>query len=166
MNKLLDKIIEDTYTKSDLMRRLGLLKEYTVRRLFSKSVNSLSLSQIDSEWITSLGEDFFKKFDIKSVYDTFTQLEVAAKEINPLTIFLSVDMSNDYIAQIGQRCRKLFARLPDRQGQRFLIDIKLDPGLIAGCSLVWGGVMKDYSIRAKIEENKQVILQSFKRSLK
>lgn len=157
--RLLEKILESTYTKADLLRRLDLLKNYIVRRLFSKSVNSLSLNQTDSEWITSLGEDFFKKFNTKSVYATFTQLEGIAKEINPLTIYLSVDMTDDYIAQIGLRCRKLF-------GQGFLIDTQLDPSLIAGCSLVWNGVIADYSIRAKIEENKTVILESFKRSLR
>ena len=42
----------------------------------------------------------------------------------------------------------------------------VDPRLIAGAALVWKGVYRDYSLRAKLEQKRQELLEEFRKFLR
>lgn len=163
--KLLETILENTFTKSDLERRLRLLKEYLVKSLFREVkagkvtpelLNIKSDRASDLEWLENLS---FGHFNRQNLHEKLNEIAKMAQDLPTIVINLSVEPTEREISDIGSKVRATFK-------DNFLINIKIDPSLIAGCSLVWEGVIKDYSLRAKIEEQKQAILQSFKRALK
>lgn len=163
--KLLETILENTFTKSDLDRRLRLLKEYLVKSLFREVkagkvtpelLNIKSDVASDLEWLENLS---FGHFNRENLHEKLNEIAKMAKDLPTIVINLPIEFTEKEIFDIGSKVRTTFK-------DNFLIDIKLNPSLIAGCSLVWEGVIKDFSLRAKIEEQKQAILESFKRSLK
>lgn len=165
-NKILDEILANTYTQSQAVKRLHTLKDLVVVKLFHtqakenlKSV-TLPLPAHDQQtsWITSLDPKIYEYFDRKNVYNLFTELEEAINKITPLTIYLPFEIPEETVASIGQSLRKTY-------GKNFLMDIKIDPSLIAGSALVWKGVYKEYSIKQRVEENKAQILKMMKESV-
>lgn len=151
MDTLLPTILQNTYTLSSLKHKLNILKAYLLHQFFG-----VPSDEKEADWIKGLPLQNISK---DNVYEVFKSMEQAIAKLPTLTIYLTFEADDQSLAQIGIFARKAY--LPS-----LLLDIKYDPNLIAGCSLVWKGVYKDYSLRAKIEEKKQEILTGFKKYLR
>lgn len=159
VSQLLDAILEQTYIQVEALSRLRTLKDLILVELFgtkerAKLSNEPAAAQ-HTGWLTTLNQDFFKKFTRENVYDTFNQLEKEIKKIQPLIIYFPFEVTHKDFTPVGQYLRKTY-------GKNFLAEIKVDPTLIAGTAFVWKGIYKDYSIRKKISENREEILTSLK----
>ena len=73
-------------------------------------------------------------------------------------VYTPVIIPDETIPELGQKIRATFGTV--------LFELRFDPDLIGGCALVWKGVYKDYSLRAKIAEKHKEILEGFKSFLK
>lgn len=153
----LNIILKNTYSLTQLNHRLSILKAYLVENLFA-SVQMKQLQPQDLSWLQSLPDTYFQSFNKDNIYSVFNQLESQKKALKLLTIYLTFEPDDATLAQIGETARKLFGNL--------LLDIKLDPNLIAGAALVWKGVYRDYSLRSKIEQKKGEVSQGFKKYLR
>lgn len=158
MNDLLNAILTNTYSLTQLKHRLNILKTYLVKAFFGET-EQLPLSREDLTWLNSLPEQIYQKFNKDNVYQIFDELQQLSSKLTPLTIYLTFDPDDATLAQIAGYVRKVFAN------PFLIIDTKFDPKLIAGCSLAWKGVLKDYSLRSRIEEKKMEILANFKKFL-
>lgn len=154
---ILSIIMKDTYTLSQLKGRVRAIKAKLVSDFFG-GVN-LQPEVSDINWLSSLPPDFYGNFSKDNVYQILENLEKQIGELPTLTMYLTFEPDEATISQIGNFTRKTFG--PDN-----LLDIKHNPALIAGCSLVWKGRVKDYSLRARMEEKKGEILESFKKFLR
>ena len=159
-NEVLETILKDTYTVNKLKLRLRILKSYFLKALFGGEAEKEALDQSELNWLNSVPPFFYQKFNKDNVYALFKQAEDKINQLLPVVVYLPFEANDQSIAQIGQFARITF------NNTSLLLDIKHDPGLIAGCALVWNGVYRDYSLRAKIEERKAAILQSFKKFLR
>ncbi len=151
MDNILPAILQDTYTLSVLKHKLNILKAYLLHQFFGTSPD-----EKEADWIKALPLQNISK---DNVYEMFTNLEAQIAKLPTLIIYLTFEADDDSLAQIGIFARKAY--LPS-----LLLDIKYDPNLIAGAALVWKGVYKDYSLRAKIEEKKEEISAGFKKHLR
>lgn len=157
MDADLDIIVKDTYTISNLKSSLRILRAYFSKIFFGAA--DLVLNEGDMIWVNSLPKDFLAKFDKNNTNQKIAELEKKISQLQPLTIYLPFEANDEAIKFIGELTRKLFnPKLP--------LDIKYNPTLLAGCALSWKGVYKDYSLRAKIEERKGEVLESFKKFLR
>lgn len=152
MNDILPIILNETYTQTQLKRRLRLLKAYIDSRLFS---SGQKLVEQDSYWISSLGESFYQNFTKENFHNLFEKIEKQIDALNLLIVYLPIELPDKEIPMLGKKVRLMF-------NQVSLIEIKLDPTLIAGCALIFGGLYKDYSIRSKIQEKRMEILSTLK----
>lgn len=157
MDDGLKVIIKDTYTLSDLRHRIRVLRAYLSKIFFGAA--DLTLNEEDLLWINSLPKDFLAKFDKNNTSREISALEGKVDQLQPLTIYLSFETNTHSINLLGSMVRELFH-------PQILLDIKYDPTLLAGCALSWKGVYKDYSLKAKIEERKGEVLESFKKFLR
>lgn len=153
--KLLDTIMAGSFTQTQALKRLRDLKEFLVNKLFTSGSKELQILTTEDPWLSTLNPDFFSQFDKKNTYHLFEAAEKAIKKMSVLIIYVAVELPEAEIAKLGAALRQVY-------GKKFLLEIKLDPGLIGGASLVWNGVYRDYSIRKKITDNRQVILNSLK----
>lgn len=162
MSNILSQILASTYTSSRLTKRLRLLREYLNQSFFSKKYDFSSQSYVDKEdleWIKNLDEQFLKQFKAESLDQTLDSLLEEAKKLPVLVIYIPVDFPDEEINRISQNVRQ-------NLNKTILIDFKLDPTLLAGCAFVWNGVYKDYSLRKKIDANRESILAQLKGFMK
>lgn len=157
MDNILSTILKDTYSIHQLRHRLNILKNSLLENFFNSP--SQSLTQADLSWLKSLPPALLSQFNKDNIYTIFGQLQKEITTLKLLVIYLTFEPDNDSLANIGNYTRKLY-------GLSLLLDIKYDPNLIAGAALVWKGVYKDYSLRAKIEEKKSEVSESFKKFLR
>lgn len=158
-SNLLEIILQNTYTLDVLKKRIKTLKQKVNIELFHFKVDPKHQEQEYSAWINSLGKDFFKVFTRDDFQEVFEALDKKISEIQPLVIYFSFDPGPSQIILIGEWLREHF-------GKNFIFDIKLDYSLIGGCAFVWKGLYKDYSVKAKLAQNREKILGSFVNFLK
>lgn len=158
MDDILNIILKDTFTLTQLKTRVRVLKSNLLKTFFGGETK-LTLSPQDLSWLKSLPPSFYQQFTKDNVYKIFVDLENKIQNLKLLTIYLTFEPDDVVVKEIGIMVRKTF-------GSFLPLDIKYDPTLIAGCALVWKGVYRDYSLRAKIEERKGEILEGFKKFLR
>lgn len=155
------QILNQTYTRALALKRVELLRIVVNQRLFSKAIKETptDLSEEDQAWINSLGEGLFKQFNKDTAIKLISTIEDEINTIQPLTLFVPVELPKREIEAIGQQLRQAY-------GPTFLFEVKLNPLLIAGAALVWKGIYKDYSLHQKIADNHSAILAKFKEYIK
>ncbi len=156
MDEILNIILKDTYSLSQLKHRLRILKTNLLRTFFSTGeVGSLSPAELS--WLQSLPPQFYQQFTKDNVYKIFSDIDDAILNLKTLILYLSFEPDDATIAQIGSFTRKIF------NSPALLLDIKLDPNLIAGTALSWKGVYKDYSLRSELALKKGELWEEFKK---
>lgn len=158
MDDILSTILKDTYTLSQFKKRLKILQSYFQQQFFH-SLATESLTPKDSLWFKSLPKSFMESFSKDNLSQNLGSLTKKISSMQILTVYLPIDVTDEALDQIGSKVRNLF-------GEKFLLDIKYNPNLIAGCALSWKGIYKDYSLHSKISERRLAILQSFKKFLR
>lgn len=158
MREVLNLLLKDSYTLSQLKKRLKIIKsELSIRLFGGQTLEPLTAS--DLQWFNSLPGSFKDSFSKDNLSILMTDLGNIINNYPVLTIYLPFEPDEATSDQTGMKARELF-------GQDLLLDIKSNPVLIAGCALSWKGIYKDYSLHAKIAERRLAILQSFKRFLR
>lgn len=157
MNEVLNTILQDTYSLTQLKYRIRILKSSLLRTFFGNQNENLSTEDLD--WLKSLPQNFYQRFNKDNVYEIFGNLEQTIGRLVVLTIYLAFRPDDATVKQIGRFTRKAF-------DQQLLLDIRFDSSLIAGAALSWKGVYRDYSLRSKVEERKVQILEGFKKFLR
>lgn len=158
MDNILNVILTNTYTVSELKHRQSSLKSFLEQQFFG-GVKPTDLSETDTAWINSLPPIFLQNFNKDNLAQVFEELQKQITKLQTLTLYLTFDPDTDSIRQMGEFARRTFSPL-------IMLDIKYDPNLIAGAALVWKGVYKDYSLRSKIDARKGEILESFNKFLR
>ena len=154
MNDILSLMLENTYTLPDLKHRMRILKEYLEAQIFGNK--DLAFDPEDSKWLTNLPTDLLSQFNKDNLPSALENLEQQINKLSPLTLYLSFEPDKNTIAAI-------YFWLRQNLSQKSILEIKFDPSLIGGSALVKDGVYKDYSLRAHIEEQKEIILTEFKK---
>ncbi|OGE71743.1 hypothetical protein A2617_00795 [Candidatus Daviesbacteria bacterium RIFOXYD1_FULL_41_10] len=145
MQQLLNQILQDNFTQDAALRTLRELKEQALLLLFGNS----QVKQ--TAWMEGITKD--------NAYEIFDAIEAEIKKIEPLVIYMPCDISGEKVALIGTKARQLF-------GNNFLLEIKSDPGLLAGPAFAWNGVYKDYSVREKLAGQKGATLWMLKEAIR
>lgn len=158
MNEVLTTILKDTYSLTSLKHRLRILKSYLSFKIFGGEAQD-ELSAQDYTWLSALPHSLFEQFNKNNFSEIFSEIEEKISRFKILTMYLPFDADEFTLSRIGEFARKNFNSL-------LVLDMKFDPNLIAGCALSWGGIYKDYSLRAQIDQRKEEILESFKKFLR
>lgn len=158
-NEILQIILQNTFTKLSLKHRLRALKNHLEKGLFGAQLNQPSSTAEDIQYLATLPKDFFVQFTKDNLSSTFAKIEDGINELPVLTIYLPFETDDAINLQIGSFARRAFKKI-------IILETKYDPSLIAGCAFSWNGIYKDYSLKARIEEKKIEILESFKRFLR
>ncbi len=174
--ELTHAVIKDTLTKNELLRRTRLLNDFLSFTLFNPQGQEikglreqikaffenhqgnkaeLDLLVQEADWLNSLSPEFFTKFTRENFNVVFDDLEKELVAIIPLIIYLPFFIPDTEQRQVGEWLKK-------NVSDTLLFETTYDPNLIGGCSLSYRGVTKDYSLHAKIEANRQKIIEDLK----
>ncbi len=154
-DKILNHILNNTYTFNDLQHRLRVIKAKLTSQFFNSPFKNEDFQKVDIDWLESLDQIFLQLFTKENFNLIFENIEERLKTIDLLTVYLAFEMGGIEIQRFGQ-----FIRLKTRKN--LLIEIKYDPNLIAGCALVWQGIYKDFSLKNTLKQQQSEIIAGFK----
>lgn len=177
MNNLFETIIKDSLTKAQLQRRLRILKDFIAFRLFNlgpdqaamdykkqieyfltlqqKNILELDLLRQEGNWMSSLGKEFFDQFNSQNYNSFFSDLQREVNNLATIVVYMPVDLPEARKSEIGVWFKKNVSPLT-------IYEVGFDPNLIGGCAFSYKGVYRDYSLRERINQNKQTILSSLR----
>ena len=163
-NTLLETILQDSFIKTIALKKVTGLKDYLLTKVFSPSKQGPPITGITDDreitsWILSLDPVVLSKINQQNIYSIFDQLEKDIKAIEPLMIHLPYELPAEQIAKIGQKLREDY-------NNKFLLDIQINPALIAGAALSYRGIYRDYSVRQSISDQREAILATFRKYIK
>ncbi len=158
MNDILTTILKDTFTLHQLKNKLNVLKTYLSQTFFG-GVGSGGFDAEDLVWLKSLPPTLLQSFNKDNLTQVFTDFDKQINSLKVLTMYLTFEPDKDSLAAIGTKVRTAFPGVS-------LIDLKIDPTLIAGPAFVWHGIYKDFSLKASIEAKKALILENLKKFLR
>jgi F0F1-type ATP synthase delta subunit len=84
-------------------------------------------------------------------------LDSKINKVNIVTVYLAFEMPNEEIVKLAQNIRTTL------KSTVTFLEIKKDANLLAGMALVYKGVYKDYSLRKKLEDQKEKLIMEMRR---
>ncbi|KKS46225.1 MAG: hypothetical protein UY07_C0014G0010 [Parcubacteria group bacterium GW2011_GWA1_47_8] len=149
---LLDVILKNTYIKSDLFRRVGLLKESLEHTFFSGHPHDASQDLFreflrekgvegseDANMILEWG-DIAGGFTDGNIHERLANLDAEIKEIPTIIVYIPMLFG-------AQEYKRLGAWFREQVSPRMVLDIKIDPSVAGGCAFVWKGIYHDFSFK-------------------
>jgi len=73
--EILNTVLKDTYSLTNLKHRLRILKSNLLKTFFGGESQTSSLTAQDLRWLQSLPEGFYRKFTKDNVYQILADLE-------------------------------------------------------------------------------------------
>jgi F0F1-type ATP synthase delta subunit len=144
---LIHKVLDSTYTKTDLARRTRLLREYLEKTFFTPETHEMTKFLINQQATTddidtflSWGEDFFRTFTHENTYSIMTAIADRVKVAPIAVLYIPYEPVPAEVIKLGKWFRK-------QVHQEVLVDLHTDPSLLGGCAFVWKGTYRDYSLR-------------------
>jgi len=84
-----------------------------------------------------------EKFEQDDRLEEFEELEKKIKMAPVLNLSVAIDFSSGEISEILEKSREMF-------NKELFLNVRVDPGLIGGCVVIWNGVVQDYSLKKTI----------------
>jgi len=157
-------LVKDAYTRSGLLHKIGLLKEYLEFVFFTKN-NSYVEESLIEEWkgggehaiqdkmfLKSLPVEFWKSFSRESLYNVLDLLSEKVDEIPVLSLIVPVDLPEQSIMEIGKWVRSEIDK-------DLLLDVEVKISLSVGCQFVWKDRLHDFSLSRFLNKHQDKIHQ-------
>ncbi|OGE31629.1 hypothetical protein A2631_00675 [Candidatus Daviesbacteria bacterium RIFCSPHIGHO2_01_FULL_44_29] len=187
VSKLTDSILESTYTRNQLRRRMRLLKDYINFRLYQSTEKLAFLETIsafltryplynqDAHWISSLGEEFYKNFRDTNSSTVLRDVNKYLDEMSVPVLYLPFALTDDIIDQksLGgpanstqvvpvQVMVEIGSWFKTNVSKTFIFEPSFSPDLVGGCALSMNGTYHDFSLRISMNEHHEEIIKSLK----
>ncbi len=143
--------LQSSYTHSELLHKVGVVKEFLEFVFFTKNQSCAdealierwedegSVEQKDMVLLRSFHEDFWKLFSRDFFYEILDSVSEDVKKLPVLPITVPVDLPEQNIIGIGKWVRSEI----DKQ---MLLDVDIDQSLSVGCQFVWKDKLHDFSL--------------------
>ncbi|SRR5258708_2896439 len=154
--KILDIVLQRSLTLHQAYKHLRILKEYLTYQIFG--AQQATLEKEDQAFIDQIDKDLLQQFTKDNLASEFEKILSQLEKIPVLVVYFGFQPDNELIKSISDWIKNNYS-------ERIILDSKIDNNLIAGCSLVWKGIYKDYSLKAKIEDHRQEILTYLSQTL-
>ena len=158
LGSLFQTIVRHTYTRSDFLYRMSLLKEFLEFIFFVDQkyiVNQESLSKFiqqnkktskDLEFLTQLSQSSLALFTKDSFYDSLDKMSEESKQLETLSLVLAIELPAAALERIGTWARRVIAK-------DILLEISIDPSITAGCQIILKKALHDFSFAHYIQKN-------------
>ena len=152
-------ILRQTFTKSQYLRRLTYIREYLESCFFKNYtadfpafMREIKASQHDHEALAVLDKHFFNLFTRDNLYPLINTLTEELKVLPVLTLYLSVLIDDYLVDELGVWFRQ-------NLHPELIMEIHIDPTLLAGSAYVWNNRYHDLSLHYFFDQKKDIINQ-------
>lgn len=154
--KIINTILEDTYTTDELAERVSVMHEHygalaftpkeeghTVLNRYGTTLDPYTLT-ILTRWEQAFAQ---MKLSPKELYETFGVVEEEMSTIPSATLYVPVHFSPEYVAGFGKWLR-------ENTKPNLLLTMRIDSRVSGGCALIWNNVYHDFSLRYFVHTKK------------
>lgn len=141
-----DSLLQETYTKAELKRRVQLAREYYENEYFVEQADR-SGEQVVEAWTKELKGEFRPG----NLYQFFEQLAEEVERLPEIKIYLAFTPGPPQI-------KRIVTWLRANVDARILADFKINPRLWAGCGLAWRGVYRNFSLAVQLQARRAEII--------
>jgi hypothetical protein len=156
-HELQNILLETTYTKTDYLRRVRIIREYLEERFFKGNdlrfpdyLGLIKASQHDREAFSMWNDEIMRFFTKDNVYTLINSLAENIKVLPVLTVYLPVNLDDYQIDELGKWFRKSLSPI-------LIMDIHCNPAIISGCAYVWNGKYHDFSLHKLIDIKQDIV---------
>jgi F0F1-type ATP synthase delta subunit len=157
--ELTNKLLEHAVTRGEILRRIGTIRDFLEQKFYQP--NPVTLVEFvtkrntdgDPEVLQKIGEDFYSSFTRENMY---TLIENITKEVNTLP---AVAVTVPYLPDASEST-KLGSWFKANVSGRMLVDLKFDPSIVGGCTVVVNGMWQDYTIRYFMQKKQNEIVET------
>ena len=147
-----------TYTRSDMLRRIRVLRQYFEYRYFlghtdadfASFAQSVKLGEYDTQALVSLGESFYAPFTREKAYPLLDALLERTKIAPGIHLYLPFTPDDRELLTLGQWMRK-------NAGVTALLDLRCDASLVGGFAMVRGDRYMDFTVRYFLDKQRASI---------
>ena len=166
-NHLLQTILQNTYTWTDLHHRFGLLQEFleketflehrqkTIGKSLDEFLTDAGESSADKAAFLEWGEAFYNSFTTENTYSKLSELAVAIEELPVLTLYVAVFLPPEEVEKLALWVRTNI-------GPNVVIDLLVDAELAIGCAFVWEGVYHDFSLKYFMHQHREEFVKKIR----
>lgn len=166
--KILNEILKDTFTLDSLKKRVQVLKLILEKQIYrphppaggADDEPKSELEVREEKWLSGFNKDLLTGMTSDMFGPLNERIDTFIANINALTIYFVFIPDEGQIRQVGEWLRK------NLDQPRLVFDFRVDPSLIGGCAFVYKGIYKDYSLRARISDNKEKLIEEFRKYFK
>lgn len=150
MSTRLTELLATTYRRSDIAYRLSLVREYAEYVLFTLQSATLTTTSVDAfcaakekeecdgDFLKQLSPGFFADLTTKTLYTELDAVRAECERLPTLSLVVPVGLTPTMAAHIGAWVRHTLAPTG-------LIEVSVDPSVVAGCRVVWQNQRTDLS---------------------
>lgn len=147
-DQLLGTILTSSFVKTDVMRRIRIVREYLEQRYYTPGGTKelpefftvAKIPEDDQKAITAWGKDFFSSFTKENAYDLLEHVLLKVKDLPTVNLYVPVEVSTDEAPKLGAWFRK-------NVNPTVLIELHVEQSTFGGCAFAWNGVYYDFSLR-------------------
>ncbi|MFC1647322.1 hypothetical protein ACFL1A_03485 [Patescibacteria group bacterium] len=161
--EMLAKLLETSYTKDEVLRRLGIIKKYLEQKLYKSEELNLEtfledekVIDADKEMLLKTSDEIIKSLNKDNMYKVLDDVKKKVGELETVKIYLPYESDTKENMNLGKWFR-------DHVGKTSLLDIKKDSSLVGGCAVATKGKWQDYSLRYFIRKEKNEIVNSLEK---
>ena len=160
--KIISTILENTYTTDDLIERLGLMRLYYGKRIFSKgatlTIDDVLGTECESHTLEALRmwEERFQTNNIQPivVYEALDTVQEEVAGMPSVVVYVPVRFTGEHVVRFGTWFRT-------HVQPNILLTLRVDPRSAGGCSLIWKDMYYDFSLHYYIQRNREDIVSMF-----
>jgi F0F1-type ATP synthase delta subunit len=165
---LLNAILKDTFTLDSFKKRYMVLKIALEKRIYgsSSTIADKDAKQVsqgllnEKSWADNFDQSVTEGINSENFHAVNEYIDNFISNATTLSIYFVFIPDHAQVKEIGEWLRTSL------NNPKLIFDVKIDPSLIGGCAIAYKGVYKDYSLKARIEANKEKLMEEFRRYLK
>lgn len=169
MNELLHELLDSTYTKDNLHRKVMLLEEFFENYFFKEQVEGslkdrfkhFLLEQSMGEYLRgsllTLSDNFYGMFSADNFRNVLDDVREEEKNRPHITLYVATLLPPIEVEKLGKWARNNIA-------PGIFLNLQIDNNVIGGCAFAWNGVYHDYSLRYYIDKKRTEIRSLLKES--
>lgn len=162
--RILNEILKETFTLDSLRKRVQVLKVILERQIYRPQENAgdakSDIEMREAKWLEKFDKELLTGMTSNMYSSLVEKIDKFVAGINSLTVYFVFIPDEKQIKEVGTWLRT------NLDQPRLVFDFKTDPSLIGGCAFVYNGVYKDYSLRARISDHKEQIIEEFRKYFK
>ena len=162
MAEQIHEILESTYTKDNLHRKVVLLEEFFQNYYFKEEISGgikdrlkdflidENLGEYLRSSLLSLSDEFYGAFAADNFRVILDRIKEEENNRAHITIYVATLLPPIEVEKLGRYARENIA-------PGVFIDLQVDGSVVGGCSFVWNGVHHDYSLAYYMDKKRTEI---------